>query len=99
MQRTASTIKTDNQNAALGFAAVLVFLSPICLFIRAFFLQVFAWNLGLVGLVDAAGGNVNKISYWTAFGGLFLLGTLRSLFGRSSAVSKSLAEGIKNVAN
>jgi len=96
MKRTT----TDNSEVVLGFAAVLLLLSPICLFIRAFIFQVFAWNLGLVGLVDAAGGNVAKISYWTAFGALFLLGTVRNLFRpQSSVFQNSVGEAVKSATN
>lgn len=43
----------------------------------------FAWNVGLVGTLAAAGLNISGISYWTALGALVLLmfvrGTLSTI--------------------
>ena len=44
-------------------------------------LAQFAWNVGLVGLLAAAGiATINGISYWTALGAVALLSILRGLF-------------------
>ncbi len=47
-----------------------------------------AWNLGVVGVVAAAGGSVSKIGFWTAVGASLFLGIIKgvlSAFGRTTA--------------
>jgi hypothetical protein len=58
-------------NIAAGFIAVLI----------AALLVEFAWNVGLVGLLAAAGiAQIGGISYWTATGVLALSLCVRGLF-------------------
>ena len=44
-----------------------------------------AWNVGVVGLVAAAGGSVAKISLGTALGGILVLMFLQGVLGKSNA--------------
>lgn len=45
-------------------------------------LFLFAWNVGLVAIVAAAGGSVSKIGFWTALAGVFVIMFVRSIFQR-----------------
>lgn len=47
-----------------------------------------AWNLGVVGVVAAAGGSVGKISFWTGVGATLAVGILaRILHGRTATTT------------
>lgn len=67
-------------------AALIAVLAPICILVKAFVFQVLAWNLGVVGLADALGGNVGDISFGTAFGAVFLVWTLKGIFSRGNTL-------------
>ena len=49
--------------------------------------QQIAWNVGVVGLAAAAGGNVSEIDYGTALGGLVALTWLGSILTPRSVVN------------
>ena len=95
MQRS-NIVSNAKNDEVIGTAAVLVLLSPVCFAVKAFFFQVITWNLGVVGLADALGSNVSKISYWTAVGALFVYGMIRNLFGQSTATNEAVAEAVKS---
>jgi hypothetical protein len=53
----------------------------VILILLAALLVQFAWNVGLVGTLAAAGiAQIAGISYWTALGTLALLGVVRASF-------------------
>ena len=69
-------------NVLLGCVTVLTIFAVIALFGGLIFWL--AWNLGVVGIVSAAGGSVDTIGYWTAVGGSLAVAVLSRIFRRRS---------------
>jgi hypothetical protein len=82
----------SNQTAQ-GSAAGVACLTVIAVFLLRFLFTILAWNLGVVGAVQAFGGHVANIGLGTAIGIVLVLGSLRTVF-----VGGSLAQSI-NAAN
>lgn len=78
-----------------GYTITLLILFPIFLALLALTAVIFrfAWNTGLTGLVDAAGGNLSEIDYRTAFGGVVALMFVRSITGSDFRNRKQAAAG------
>lgn len=78
--------KRKRRALAVKIAAGIGILAVIALvFLLAGWAFQIAWNVGVVGLVGAAGGSVAEISLDTALGGLLVLMFVRSLFDGSAS--------------
>ena len=87
MSRNRYTSKSeDGLIAGLGCLALILIFVAIILFGGLIFWL--AWNVGVVGIVSAAGGSVGEIGYWTAVGGSLAVGVLSRIFRRTTVESK-----------
>lgn len=72
--------------ASYGIAGVGILVALVALILlSALIFKVFAWNLGVVGLVTALGGSASKISFGTAVGTVLLIGFLSRIFASHNA--------------
>lgn len=85
-QRRKSRLLNGAAIAALIAGIVALFAVLLCL--SAVIIQ-FAWNVGVDGAANAAGGNVNDISFVTALGLSFVITTLKGIFTRTTTEVKS----------
>lgn len=64
---TPTTTKEAAEQLRASCIGAAVNLTILALFV------LFAWNVGVIGLIGAAGGYAAGISYWTALGSAVLL--------------------------
>ena len=79
--------------AVVLFIIVAVISLAIASLVWAFFAVVIllAWNVGVVGIVGAAGGSVSTIGFWTAFGAAAAIGIIKGILG---AVGRGRTNGV-----